>query len=131
MATDALLIKRFAELEAKMNALRVAAGLPYPPYYEPEDWQQWATSAQHIIRSSFGEASPHYQNFSAAYARCSNGLKFRVDELKGVFRAAKEDYDGGYAFSMQAMISGEIYSDFVALSKNALAEGAKDVAAVL
>lgn len=32
---------------------------------------------------------------------------------------------------MQVMISGEIYGDFVTLSKKALAEGAKDVAAVL
>jgi len=130
MATDALVVKRFAELEAKMNALQVITIDGSHSYYETAAWQQWATSAQHILRVAFGDASPHYQNFSTGYAECK-GSEHRVDALKGVFRAAKEDYDGGYAFSMQAMISGEIYGDFVTLSKNALAEGAKDVAAVL
>ena len=51
--------------------------------------------------------------------------------MKGIFRGTKADYDGGYAFSIQATISGEIYGDFVGLAKTALAEGAKDVAAVL
>ena len=54
-----------------------------------------------------------------------------VNALKGIFLAAKADYEGGYAFRVEALISGEIYGDFVALSKNALAEGSKDVAAVL
>ena len=54
-----------------------------------------------------------------------------MDALKGIFGAAKADYEGGYIFSMQALISGEIYGDFVALAMAALAEGAKDVAAVL
>ena len=58
-------------------------------------------------------------------------MRYQVDALKGIFGAAKADYDGGYTFTMQALISGEIYGDFVVLSKGALAEGAKDVAAVL
>lgn len=135
MTPDSLVIKRFAELENQMNALREIGGggvlgRLHIATYETESWQQWATSTQHILRVAFGETSPHYRNFSAAYDTCT-GIKHQVDSLKGIFRAAKADYDGGYTFSMQALISGEIYGDFVALAKGALAEGAKDVAAVL
>jgi len=129
MPTDALVVRRFAELEAQMNGLKVLRTSSVA-CYEMAAWQQWATSAQHILRVAFGEVSPHYQNFGAAYAKC-RGWQSDVDALKGVFCAAKADYEGGYAFSMQALISGEIYGDFVALAKGALGEGAKDVAAVL
>ncbi len=51
--------------------------------------------------------------------------------LKGIFLAAKSDYDGGYLFRLESAISGEIFADCVVLSKNALANNQKDVAAVL
>ncbi|WP_218151147.1 DUF4145 domain-containing protein [Nitrosospira briensis] len=51
--------------------------------------------------------------------------------MKGIFRAAMADYKGGYTFSYQAAIAGEVYGDFIVLAKNALGEGSKDVAAVL
>ncbi|MEN6620457.1 MAG: DUF4145 domain-containing protein [Smithella sp.] len=135
MTQDSLIIKRFDELQNQMDALRERGGGGLVgrmgvSTYETASWQQWATSTQHILRVAFGDTSPHYRNFSSAYDKCS-GIKSQVDALKGIFRAAKADYDGGYAFSMQTLISGEIYGDFVALAKGALAEGAKDVAAVL
>jgi hypothetical protein len=51
--------------------------------------------------------------------------------MTGVFLAAKSDYEGGYLFRVERMISGEIFGDFVVAAKAALAEGQKDVAAVL
>ena len=126
---DEIVIKRFAELEVLMKALPLNSSGGFPSY-DIVSWRQWATSAQNIIRAAFGERSPHYRNFSAAYDKYS-GWQSDVDALKGIFLAAKADYEGGYAFSVQAEISGEIYGDFVALAKNALAEGSKDVAAVL
>jgi hypothetical protein len=129
MATDTLIVKRFAELETQLNSLAVR-GSGSSASYEAASWQQWATSAQHLLRAVFGEASSHYENFKTYYDKCG-GWKYEVDHLKGIFLAAKADYEGGYAFKVQALISGEIYGDFVALAKAALAEEAKDVAAVL
>ncbi len=127
MTIDAVLVKTFAELESQMDALRMRRD---PLGYKTASWKQWATSAQNILGIAFGQASPHYKNFSAAYEKC-HGWRDEVEALKGIFRAAKVDCEGGYVFSMQALISGEIYGDAVALCKAALAEGAKDVAAVL
>ena len=78
----------------------------------------------------FGEDSAHYKNFQQAYG--TGGLRSDdVDRLKGVFLAAKSDYEGGYLFSLQKEISGELFGDFVALARKALDEEQKDVAAVL
>jgi hypothetical protein len=130
MATDLTVARRFDELEAQMNGLPTHRTEYGSASYETSSWRQWATSAMHIIRASFDENSPHYQHFASEYAKC-HGWDYEVDSLKGIFRAAKADYDGGYAFSLQVRISGEIYGDFVILARAALAEGAKDVAAVL
>lgn len=130
MTIDATIIKRFAELEAQIKSLRTQHTDSGFNFYIPDQWQQWATSAHHLLHVAFGDTSPHYQNFAKVYEKCK-GWDEEVNALKGIFLAAKADYEGGYAFRVEALISGEIYGDFVALSKTALAEGSKDVAAVL
>jgi hypothetical protein len=130
MTIQANLAKRFAELDAQSNALRRVTDSTGLDAYDTTESQQWATSAMHIIQVAFGTGSAHYQNFAAAYAK-NQGWKDHVDILKGIFRAAKADYEGGYAISLQTAISGEIFGDFVVMAKTALGEGAKDAAAVL
>lgn len=66
MSIDAVVSKRFAELDEQVNALRAESGDCGFRSYRPEDWRQWASSAHHLLRSVFGEASPHNQNFSTA-----------------------------------------------------------------
>ena len=80
-----------------------------------------------LIRSVFGEDSPYYKNIGEAYKNCA-GYSDQVDILKGIFKAAKADFDGGYLFTVQASISGEIFGDFIGLAKSALRENYKDVA---
>lgn len=124
--------RRFNELEQKF------ASLPFSPNRSGNsgssvpagDWKQWATSAQSLIGAVFGEEGPHYQNFIAAYKTCS-GYENEVNELRGVFRSAKEDFEGGYVFDVDLKVSGEVFGDFVALARQALQSGHKDVAAVL
>lgn len=93
-------------------------------------WQKWATSAQNLIRAVFGEQSPHYQNFVKAYEAC-RGSDSSVRTLNALFRSAKEDFEGGYVFDVELRVSGEVFGDFIALARKSLAEGHKDVAAVL
>ena len=84
----------------------------------------------HLVGAVFGENSPHYRNLSKAYAAYV-GYPSDLESMRGVFLAAKADYDGGYLFRVEAAISGEIFADFVLAAKAALADRQKDVAAVL
>ena len=130
MQIDTIVKKRFEELEKQINELQPSSQEDEFDSYRAEDWQKWASSAHYLIHNVFGNASPHYHNFTTAYDKC-NGSEFHINNLKGIFLGAKADYDGGYAFSFNSVISGEIYGDFIHLAKKALEEGFKDVSAVL
>lgn len=124
--------KRFSELAQAFAALkfhqsdRGMSGL----YVDTGDWMRWATSAQNLILAVYGESSPHYTNFVEVIKKCV-GYEDDVLTLRGIFLSAKDDFEGGYVFNVDLRISGEVLGDFVSLAKEALAEGHKDVAAVL
>jgi hypothetical protein len=123
--------RRFKELETKFNALPFQSNYDTSGTHVPSGpWQQWATSAQNLILAVFGETSPHYTNFIAAFKKCG-GYDYQVNVLKGIFLSAKEDFEGGYVFDVDLRVAGEVFGDFVALARQALSEGHKDVAAVL
>jgi hypothetical protein len=125
------LIRRFRELEEQISSIKWKRSESSNSLYAPADeWRRWASSAMHLIHMAFGDTSPHCINFKEVYDRCT-GYDFDFAELKGVFLGASADYRGGYVFSVEASISGEVLGDFVAMAKLALDDGHKDVAAVL
>ena len=121
--------QRFQELQEKSETLPFIEnhGIVRVPSGK---WENWATSVQNLIKAVFDENSPHYENFTKAFDHC-DGTEHRVKKLQGIFRSAKEDFEGGYVFNVDLRISGEVFGDFIVLAKQSLAEGNKDVAAVL
>ena len=119
---------RFAELQRELVEMPVTKTVP--AYVESGVWQKWATSAESLIGAVCGTQSPYYKNFSMERERC-NGDHHEVKALVGIFRSAKEAFDGGYIFDIERDVSAEIFGDFVVLAKRALLEDNKDVAAVL
>jgi hypothetical protein len=127
-----LFARRFEELAHAFATLQFhpnGGGMP-GMNVKAGDWMRWATSAQSLIRAVYGDDTPHYDNFCKAIRSC-HGYDSEVMVLRGVFLAAKDDYDGGYVFNVDLRVSGEVFGDFVALAKKSLSEGNKDVAAVL
>jgi hypothetical protein len=126
------LVRQFEELEAALSTIEwhpVSHG--GARRYAPEDqWRGWASSAMHLLVLAFGEGSAHTENFKNAYA-LSAGYDTDFAQLRGIFLAASRDYRAGFGRSVEASITGEVLGDFVTASKTALAEGHKDVAAVL
>ncbi len=128
---SSLFQKRFNELKAQFEAMPFHPNSTRSGTHVPSGfWEQWATSAQNLIRAVFGENSPHYTNFINAFKKCA-GYDDDVNVLKGIFLSAKDDFEGGYVFDVDLRVSGEVFGDFVAIAKQALSEGHKDVAAVL
>lgn len=129
MATDEQIRRRFDELEGRANAMeeiRYRAGTGV----NQEVARRWATNALHLVRTVFGEESPHYVNLSTVY-NAFRGHASTFHTMRGIFAAAREDYEGGYIFSLRAVVAGEIFGDFVTAARMALADERKDVAAVL
>ena len=123
--------KRFAELQAEFDRMPFERqdGLE-GTYVANGFWRKWATSAQSLITAAFGTTSPHVRNFDSLYAGCS-GYDHDVRSLLAVFQSAKQDFEGGYVFNVEMRVSGEVFGDFIALARQSLGEGHKDVAAVL
>lgn len=124
--------KRFNELEEQSSSMPFQSygGGRHGSYVPSGEWQKWSTSVQSLIKAAFGDTSPHYLNYTAEVGKCS-GSDYDVRALQGIFRSAKEDFEGGYVFDVDLRISGEVFGDFVVMAKHALDEGHKDVAAVL
>ena len=123
-------LQRFRELQDQSDSIQFEPN-KYGSLYAPRFvWLSWATSAESLIKAVFGEESPHYINFANVIKYC-HGSELNIKTLQGIFLSAKEAFEGGYVFSIELSISGEIFGDFVVLAKQSLAEGYKDVAAVL
>ena len=129
MSINELINQRFTELENMMNGIK-AYGSPGREEIRNEIWEEWATSVLNLIGRSLGDNSIHFKNFQTIYER-HQGFKGTFEQAKGVFLAAKHDYEGGYAFELESALSGLILEDFVILAKATLHDGNKDVAAVL
>lgn len=99
-------------------------------FFPSGQWEGWATSVENLIRAVYGEETPHYRNFREAYGKC-RGSNHEINRMISLFRSAKGDFEGGYVFNVELRVSGEVFGDFVALARQSLAEGQKDVAAVL
>jgi uncharacterized protein DUF4145 len=96
-----------------------------------DKWEEWTTSVMNLLERAFGTDSVHARNFRRTYEESSSGWSYNLRGAKGVFLAAKSDFEGGYIFDLDKALSGEILGDFVMLAKAALKDGNKDVAAVL
>ena len=125
-----LFTKRFEELKHESDSFPFESGNYGHKYVESGIWKKWATSSESLIKAVYSEDSPYYRSFKTSIEKC-RGWQEEIKELKGIYMSAKEAYEGGYLFNVELTISGEIFGDFVNLSKQALNEGHKDVAAVL
>lgn len=130
MTLDGRIRQRFEELSLSGRRVPVCRSDMGTTWAEAQPWHQWATSALDHLRRTFGDSATHSQHFERIYSKRQHGQQ-EVDAARGVFEAAKADYDRGYLFSTQAVITGEVLGDFVQLAKAALDEGCVPVAAVL
>lgn len=121
--------QRFIELEEAFGKMPYESGA-MGKHVPNGEWRKWATSAQSLIAAAFGSASFQSKNFNDLYEKCK-GFAAEVKGLDAVFQSSKDDYLGGYVFDVELRVSGEVFGDFVALARQALSEGKKDVAAVL
>ncbi len=132
MKNAELISKRFSELEEQFKTIPFPRSNSGPIYADQTAWRQWSTSTLNLLSVISGEHSVHYANFKTLYDKSSRyTYRSEAEAMHGVFLGAKSDFEGGYIFKLETLISGEIFSDFVSLAKQAMKEHNKDVAAVL
>lgn len=130
MKPDKLVLQRFSELEKKAEIVDSTRHGEYNEYVGHEEFYEWGTSVLNLLQRTFNEQSVHYQNFIEQYKKF--GYRFsNFEKCRGIFRAAKEDYIGGYLFNMRALIKAEVLEDSIEQANELLKAGYKDPACVL
>ena len=127
MATKEIIQKRFDELSKGS----VRANPHNSSFVDEQSWGAWSASALNLIQLVFGNESSHFGQLKKIAGKGGSIYYSEFEQAFGVFAGAKADYDKGCYASLERMVSGEVFGDFVAAAKKALDEGNKDVAAVL
>jgi hypothetical protein len=128
MATKQTIQQRFDELANQVFGQRAVNG---SRYVEEESWGAWSSSALNLIQMVFGPESAHFSQIKAIIEDKNHRYYLHALQALGVFRGAKADYEKGCYGSLERMVSGEVFGNFIGAAKQALEEGKKDVAAVL
>jgi len=131
MIMEELVRQRFCELDKRATEDILGTGPDGSPSVDSETCHGWATSVLSLLQRVFGEDSVHYRLFSDQYGKFL-GYVWEFEACRGVFRAAKEDYEGGYLFNVRSLIKAELLSDDILdQAKALLAHGYKDSACIL
>ena len=133
---EEILARLNALIEKTKNVLRTQKAAPdvLPGYntgrmiLDFEAFSEWQTQSSAYLSNLLGPDSIYVQKFNAQVEHAHPG---DVSIGKGILKAVKEDVEGGYLKRIEALVSADIFSDFLDMTEYLLEEGYKDPAASL
>jgi len=126
-----IILQRFKELEETIKDVEITRReTDWTDAINSEVFEEWANSVLNLLQRVFGEDSVHFKNFIAIY-KGFEGWAGTFDRCKGIFRAAKSDYEGGYLFKIESLVSAEVIDDVLEQAQHLLDNEYKDPAAVI
>ena len=137
MHLDPIITRRFSELRAKGETALSAKIVDFRDhegkvfYKVPSGvFKEWATNVLNLLQRTFGESSVHYKHFAESCGSFQGWIPNFEDSF-GIFKAAEEDYLGGYLFRIRTLAKAEVLSDALDQAKELLQLGYKDPACIL
>jgi hypothetical protein len=131
MKMDNLIKKRFAELDSKADEVqKTSHQIEYGYSVDSAKLKEWMTSVLSLLQRVLGEDSIHYRNFHEQYRNFRQYSEFFHD-CRGIFNAAREDYEGGYLFNIRGLVQAEVLDDALEQATELLRAGYKDPACVV
>lgn len=93
---------------------------------------EWRIKVKNLLAKSCGLESEHYREFVRAEKYCLMDTTYKVLlRIRPVFKAAKEDYDGGYLTSFKSLVQAEVFDNVLEQSSELLSSGYHEAAAVI
>lgn len=105
-------------------------GKDWHSYPSELEYNQWYTSAKNLIEKACGKNSSHYKQIEDLYIR-NKGNSYYMSGCIGVLQAAYDDLKLGLLQDTKALITAEVFSDFIEQAEYLLKEGYRLPAAVL
>lgn len=133
---EEILARLDALIEKAKNILRTQEAAPdiLPGYntgrmiLDFEAFSEWQTQSSTYLSNLLGPDSVYVQKFNTQVDGAYPG---HVSKGKGILRGVREDIEGGYLRKIEALVSADIFSDFLDMAEYLLEEGYKDPAASL
>lgn len=109
--------RRFSELSDQLTLLMCSRQVKHSDYYgsyeevDPEKFLNWCVKARSLIGRACGLDSEHYkalvkaETLPGAFAHSNYEI---LKQLRAVFAAAREDFEGGYLVSIRNLVQVEI-----------------------
>lgn len=91
-------------------------------------FSQFRSASLSFLKSLFGESHPYYKEFDR---NAENSTPTQTIIGIGILKAAKQEIEGGWLFTIKGLVSAEIFSDFLEMAEHLLQESYKDPAAVM
>jgi hypothetical protein len=93
---------------------------------------EWRIKVKNLLAKSCGLESEHYREFVRAEKYCLMDTTYKVLlRIRPVFKAAKEDYEGGYLTSFKTLVQAEVFDNVLEQSSELLSSGYHVAAAVI
>lgn len=133
-------IQRFAELQSQLEAIETTKHGERLTYLndlvvdsvDVELLSEWKVKVKSLLINSCGATSEHYKAF--AQAEKPHQMESPYDyflRLRPIFRAAKEDYEGGYLTSVRSLVQSEVFDSVLEQASELLFSGYPTAAAVI
>ena len=109
------LAKRFTELYDQMEHIATTLHTEHGGYmtYDNVDSHmllEWQVKVKNLIVKTCGDNSEHYKAFTdSENTSILGGNESMYNNLKAVFLATKEDFEGGYLSSYKSMVQAEVF----------------------
>lgn len=135
----ALIGKRFIELEEQVDALlgtvtlkRTAFDGASEPWISPDLILNWSVKAKSLMERACGIGSTHLKAYAEADVQgMYETYVDRLNRLKAVFLAAKEDFEGGHLNSLRSIVQAEVFTSELEQAEELLNNGYQTAAAVI
>ena len=95
---------------------------------DPARFWTFRTASLSFLQNFFGPTHPYYLNFEE---RVLAARDFCYQVGCGILRGARDELHGGWALTTKAIVSAEVFSDFLEMASYLQREGYKDAAAVI
>ncbi len=134
-----LFVKRFSELAEQLEAVDAAKRSSASPvtgavsfYVDQNALLNWKVKAKTLLINTCGESSHHLTSFIAAERATGFSTNYDIlKQLRAVFLAAKEDFEGGYLNSIRNLVQAEVFTSELEQAEQLLSSGYASAAAVI
>ncbi|CAI8991163.1 DUF4145 domain-containing protein [Pseudomonas sp. IT-P44] len=131
--------KRFSELAEQLEAIAASKTTAASPmtgaasiYVDQNALLNWKVKAKTLLINTCGESSQQLVSFIAAERAPGFATNYEIlKQLRAVFLAVKEDFEGGYLNTVRNLVQAEVFGSELEQAGELLSAGYTSAAAVI